>query len=317
MIGALVTEPGVWDIPADIYNSDACCDAPSLNAGCINDLLDECPAIARHRHPRLNTNFEPEYKPYFDIGAAAHLILLEPELFASLTVPINANDWKSDWAQRARMTAREENKIPLLLRDWRTIKEMSAALMSNERIAQAFSEAVSERSIFAKDPGTGIWRRCRPDKMARHGGWLLDYKAMESSNPREFPKQAWSYKWHRRAAWYLDTARLGANIDPQEYYFVVQSKKKPYLATIQMLDFVDIDKGRRDCEKATDIFADCLAKDEWPGYRSSLTPHMDTAFRSSLPAYAHQAIDAQHQAWRDARDIQLNQLAQSPLEQDQ
>lgn len=319
MIEAPVSESGVYEIEMSLYQMDQCCAAPSLNASVVDLLIDECPRVAWQSHPRLNPDFEPEYKPHFDIGSAAHLIQLEPELFSDQTVAIDANDWKTDWAQRERNQARRDGKVPLLLRDWKMIRDMNSALMQNEAIAQAFRDGKSERSVFSIDPATGIWRRCRPDKVAYHGGWLLDYKAMESANPREFGQQAWRFKWHRRAAWYLDTFRQATGAEPKDYWFVVQSKKKPYLATINSLDFVDLDKGRRDCERACEIFAECLSRgtdsSAWPGYRTAAAPDRDTAFRSSLPAFAHQAIDAQHQAWSDAKVAAARALANTPLEQ--
>ena len=54
---------------------------PAVSAGLLWDIVDECPALARHRSPWLNPDYvEPEPADYLDNGTLVHLAALQPEL---------------------------------------------------------------------------------------------------------------------------------------------------------------------------------------------------------------------------------------------
>ena len=64
-------------IPSATYHAD-CADTPSLSSSIAKLLLERPPYWAWAAHPKLNPEWKPaEPKAAFDIGSAAHALLLE------------------------------------------------------------------------------------------------------------------------------------------------------------------------------------------------------------------------------------------------
>jgi len=310
----LITQPGVYQVRSDIYHADPCPE-PSMSAGLVDFLIDQCPAKAWANHPRLNPAYQHKNSRVFDIGIGAHLMQLEPDAFDAAVTIVKSDNWRTDWAQSAATRAREEGKTPLLIRDADMIIGMRGSLRENALAREAFANGKAERSVFVKSPA-GIWRRCRPDLTAYHGGWLADYKTVDNANPSEFGKISWNYRWHRRAAWYLQTFSMATGAEPQRYFFIVQEKWPPYGISVCELDFADIDAGREDCEEAERIFAECLARGSdlpsWPWYQPN-DSNSDGIFRATLPYFAHLQI-AEIQERRDiARHQRALRMMHEPI----
>ena len=296
-ISNLITKPGIYDVPAEVYHADRLLPEPSLSAGMINYLIEECPRICWHNSQRLNPNFEVSESTTFDIGTAAHLIYLEPHLFNEKTVIINADDYRGGDAKKQRDLARAEGKTPLLTKHAEQIFAMRDEFFDNDFVRDVFlkSGGKSEQSVFFKIPETNNrWGRCRPDWVPDHAEWMMDYKTDTTANPDGFGRKSFDMGYYRRAAWYLDGYALATGIQPEHYWFVVQSKKAPFLVTAIELDFHDLDAGREENRRAALIFDRCLTagtdKKSWPGYRHPQSPERDTAFRVSMPGWAHQKV---------------------------
>src|SRR4030065_2301657 len=102
---------GIYNISAEAYHADPC-PVPSLSRSFMQSLIFKTPARVYHDTKRLNPAFvEEEADPKFDIGTAAHALLLEgPE---GIQI-IDATDYKSGKARDDRGAAREAGKTPLL-----------------------------------------------------------------------------------------------------------------------------------------------------------------------------------------------------------
>lgn len=288
------------DMPAEIYHADPL-PVPSLSAGGIPDLIEECPAMFWWNNRRLNPEWEATESTTFDIGKAAHLVFLEPHLFEASTAIIKADDYKGGEAKKARDIARLEGKIPLLFKQAETIRTMHTALMGDETAHNAFTgPGKAEVSIFWRDAQTGVWCRCRPDWTPDHYRWLVDYKTDTSANPANFGKKSFEQSYYQRAAWYLEGFQAVTGVMPERYWFVVQAKKKPFLASVIDLDFYALDVGREECRRAREIFGRCLAKgtdrSAWPGYRRPEAPDRPSAFTVGMPQYAYYRIQERAEA---------------------
>lgn len=281
-----VTRPGVYrGMPAETYHGD-CCDAPSLSASGAKLLMDECPAAFWHAST-MNPDFVPERKREFDIGTAAHLVFLEPDLFGERVVVIDAADYRTKAARDARDDAYAAGKTPLLTEQARQVQAMRNALFAHPIARKAFSGGEAELSMFWRDQTFGVWLKTRPDYLPAHGRWVVDYKTAASANPRAFAKRAYDLGYFQQAAWYLDGVEATTGRRPEHFWFVVQQKDLPHLVTVCQLDEAAIEWGRLLNRKAVEVFARCLERGEWPGYRQPDAPHVDKAFIIGLPGYAH------------------------------
>lgn len=253
MTEILTPEPGFHpSIPEPIYHADR----GSLSVSGAKTLL-RAPALYRWNQDH------PVYKDVFDIGHAAHSLVLgvgEPFMV------IDADSWRTKAATEARDLARAEGRTPLLVADFERVEAMAKELGSHKLAMRLLSEGEPEVSAYAIDPGTGVMRRCRFDWLGP--SVLTDYKTAASSDPFDLAGRygairKWGYD--KQAAWYLDVARdLGH--PAAAFAFIFQMKEPPYLVTVAYVDEDELDDARAANRRALDIFRECLDTDEWPGY---------------------------------------------------
>lgn len=241
---------------------------PALSQSGAKLLLPpSCPAI--YRYQRDNP---PPSKPHFDMGHAAHKMVLG--VGAEIRT-VDAKDWRSKAAQQARDEAHVIGEIPLLISESETLQGMIDALREHP-LAMALLDPANgkaEQSLFAHDDESGVDLRGRLDWLPnpRNGRLLLvDYKTTVSANPDLFAKSAANYFYHGQDSWYRDLViRLGLDDDPA-FLFVAQEKTPPYLVSVVELDADAKRIGAQLNRQAIDIFAECSAKNEWPGYSSDV-----------------------------------------------
>src|SRR5258708_191113 len=94
-----------YDVPAHIYHAD-CSPEPSLTQSIAKILLNYSPAHARHAHPRLNPDHEPDDSTKYDIGNIAHRLILG--LGRELEI-VPGDDWVKD--RKAKSLMREDARL--------------------------------------------------------------------------------------------------------------------------------------------------------------------------------------------------------------
>ena len=286
----IITEPGVYDLPAATYHADPC-DSPSLSAGMISDLLT-APALCFHNSPRLNPAYEaPEDQERFTIGSVAHVMFLEPEMFAEKVVPADYPDWRSGKAQYARSLAVAEGKTAILTKHLARIEAARASFMAHGFTREAFRRGRYEQSIFWRHPVHGFWCRARPDFIADALTHTCDYKTTFSADPARFGRHAFELGYYRRAAWYLEGLQIVLGTRPEHYWFVNQEVRAPFLVSVIELDQQALESGAERNELACEMFAEALETGSWPGYRHADDRHRDKAFRVGLPVWAYTRMD--------------------------
>ena len=70
-----ITDPGLYDMPEADYHADPCPE-PSLSSTLARLMVNRSPRHAWTASPRLNPDHEPVNKETFDVGRAAHAVLL-------------------------------------------------------------------------------------------------------------------------------------------------------------------------------------------------------------------------------------------------
>ncbi|MEN6542335.1 PD-(D/E)XK nuclease-like domain-containing protein [Parvibaculum sp.] len=284
-------EQGVYaDIPHSVYHG-MLTKTPSLSSSMARALVHECPAMLYARS-YLNPDYEREEKAHFDVGSAVHLLYLEREKYADSIAVIDADDWRKKEAQAARDEAREAGTIPLLKKTADELELMRAALLSHPIAGKAFSGAgFSELSLVWKDAETGVWLKARPDWTPASFNFLVDLKTSTTANPSDFARKAYGLGYHMQAAWYLDAVEAVTGEKAKNFWFVVQDKNAPYLCSVAAFDEDAVAAGRAKNREAIRMFADCIERNDWPGYRQENTPDRDTAFILALPGWAQRDIE--------------------------
>lgn len=261
-----ITEPGVYDLPHDEYHVDPVPWGSLSQSGAKLLLPPNCPAKFKHQrdHGRKPTKA-------FDVGQAAHKYVLGK---GNEIVVVEADDWRTKAARKARDEAHADGNIPLLEHEHEQVLAMVAALEAHPLAAALFSNGQPEQSLFWRDGD--IWRRARLDWLPEQradGRRLIvpDYKTTDSAAPDGLTPIMWRYRYVMQAGWYLDgLTELGLADENAVFAFVFQEKDPPYLVTVAELDAPALRIGRLLNQQAIDIYRECIETDTWPGYSTDV-----------------------------------------------
>lgn len=258
---------GVYpDMTDDEYHDDPV-PGGSLSASGAKKIL-ACPA--RYHYERDH----PVYKGVFDVGSAAHKLVLGtgPDIAV-----IGAPDWRTAKAKAERDAARAAGKTPVLEPEYEVVQEMAlairqhpvaAALLDPERGGQA------EQSLFWQDAEYGIWRRARldwlPSTPAPGRFIITDYKTCAAADKASITKAVGNYGYHQQDAWYTDAVRALGLADDPAFLFIFQEKTPPYLITVAQLDYDAVQAGRLANQLAMERYRDCTEAGKWPGYSDDI-----------------------------------------------
>jgi hypothetical protein len=270
-----IDKPGIYDIGATDYHADVC-PRPSLSSGIADVLLTQSPRHAWTAHPRLNPNFRPEEKEAFDLGTAAHALLLQGE---SNFVIIDARDYRTKAAQEQRDAARADGKVPLLAHRWADVQAMVAAAREQLDAMAApipFTNGRPEESLVWEEDG--VWLRARLDWFHLDHRTVDDYKTTQASaHPAVWSRTLFGNGADLQAAFYVRgvKALLGYEAD---FRFIVQENYPPYALSVIALDPEAMAFATAKVERAIALWRECLSHNRWPGYIAR------TAY-AEVPAY--------------------------------
>lgn len=275
-----ISQPGVYQIPAEVYHADPVVGGSLSSTGARKLLPPSCPALFRH-----DQLFGQKHARELDLGSAAHVIALGEG--ADIHV-VGFDDYRTNAAKEERDEAHARGAIPLLPDEFDVVQAMAAQLRRHPRWLDIVSDGgASEQTLVWVDPATGVWCRARPDWMSPNR--IVDYKTSKSAALEKIPSTVANYGYHVQEAWYWEGAIELDLVTPDvEFLFVFQEKTPPYLVTFVELDDVALKVGRERMRRALEIYRDCRDADVWPGYSSDIEP-------ISLPTWVVRAHESE--AW--------------------
>ena len=248
-----ITKPGLYDLaPAD-YHQDPI-PGGSLSQSRAKTLLREA-GPARFKHYEAI----PETKPEWDLGGAAHSVVLGKG--CERLVLIDAKDYKTKAAQEARKAAYADRMTPVLPHQMRQVEDM-AEVLSRHKLATETLAGATEMAMFWQLEN-GLWLRSQMDAM--NPECTGDYKTTADASTWGFARSAWKFRYPLQGAWYR---RLRAWItgDWLPYRLVAQETTAPYLVSVWELDPLAIRQGESDMDEAIAIYQQCMESGNWPGY---------------------------------------------------
>jgi PDDEXK-like domain of unknown function (DUF3799) len=260
-----INKPGVYEMTAEEYHAD-CCPTPSLSSSLLKILMAETPRHAWTASPRLNPDFEREDKEMFDIGTAAHSLMLgDPRKFAVLPY----DDWRKKEAQAERENARTHGKIPLLAKHWDRVTAMvdagRAQLAHHHDASDAFTEGKPEQTLVWQEGD--LWCRIRldwlPDDLTRR---FDDYKSTGSANPDAFQRVAYGIGHDIQAGFYRRGIRAVLGVEKPVIRFIVQETEDPFALCAIELNDEAMDLADYKIERGIERWRWCMQHNNWPGY---------------------------------------------------
>ena len=269
---AAALEPGVYDLTDEEYFAPQLA-ASTLSSTGVRELLA---APAKFRHNQLNPR---PPKRSSDVGHAAHQLVLGagPELVLFPGTGANPEAWQKTSDKEAVAALRAEGKVPLRPSDWAAVHAMADALQSHPFAPRLFAVGAPERTIVWRDEATGVMCRAKADWLRPDG--VVDYKSCDCADKAALSRSVHSYGYYVQAAFYLRGFRSVAPDQLPFFAFVAQEKDAPYLVQPFQLTERALAYGDRKCTEALELYARCVAADEWPGYPADDITLID------LPAY--------------------------------
>lgn len=235
------------------------------------DTLAKAPALLKweQENPREQTDT-------MWWGSVVHTAILEPLEFAKKFACANPElkrSAKKAWAEFEEQTGKEA----LTFEEVETLLNMAKAMNAHKAACKIMTGQI-EASLFWTDEDTGVACRCRPDVINKNLGMVIDLKTCASASAASFAKDAYNFRYHVQAAFYLDACKA-VGIEVDSFVFVCVEKTAPYLVAVYACDQAMIELGRATYKANLETYKRCAAEDSWPGYSQDIEI-------LSLPSYA-------------------------------
>lgn len=247
--------PGIY---SGIKNADYHRDE-ALGSTSLKTLATRTPAHYQHEKKY------PKSSAAFDLGTAAHSLILEQDESGVVVIDVDAKRGKA-WTEPAD-AATAAGKIALTGKEWVQVKAMRDSVMAHPVARELFSGHKAEESVFWDEDGLTL--KCRPD--AWKPGLLVDLKTTRDANPNTFGKTAHEYGYHQSAAHYIDGVKAATG-EELPFHFVLVEKTEPYLVSVVELDVEAVNLGRQLNDRAKRIYRECVESNTWPGYPTATQP---------------------------------------------
>lgn len=209
---------------------------------------------------------------HFDFGHASHIAILEPDrLEEAITrgpeARGNSKEWKAaeDFAEAAGTILLKPDAHDMLL----TIRDL-AAVQPELELMRKDTGRIVETSAYHIDEETGQLVKTRPDLYSPKHKMILDLKNLADGSSRGFSIASSKFGYHMQHAHYSDVWEKGAELEVEAFFFVVFEKSDPPLVAVYELTPSAVEEGYARYRRALKTYAECAARNEWPGYATGV-----------------------------------------------
>lgn len=245
---------------------------------------------------RWRAGFESAGSTSTKWGEAADCYVLNPEEFADRfivapeTYPDSKTGEQKPWTMRSNFckdwAKQNSNKIIVKAEYQDELETARVELLRDHRIAELLRCSKKQVHVMGEylDADTKLVIPVKalidlvPDVNSPFGNSLADYKTCRNAHPSAWGKSVFIYHYDAQAALYLALYTAATGEDRNTFYHVLQENFAPFTTARRMCseDFMEI--GRMKYLIALKHYAQCLARNKWPGYDES-----DQAINGWLP----------------------------------
>lgn len=215
------------------------------------------------------------------IGELIHTIILEPHLYDErfLAVPPAKKNTKVGKAQHAINVANAAGRHMISAAEYMMARDMQESFNQNQFASKIIEDAQFEKSIFWKNPKTGIMCKARPDIIK--DGIVADLKTCADASPRAFQRSAAKYGYFLQAGMIFE-AMTSLGIPLKAFIFICIEKTLPYSIGIYKLDSSALMKAVEQYQTLISKMKLCRDENYWPDYG------VNTLL---MPTWAEQGMD--------------------------
>ncbi len=249
------------------------------------DVIDRSPAHYYYQY--LSGKYERSSTKTFDIGGAAHKLILEPHEFAKefVAVPKTAPKRPSvtqlnaakpspstvaaiQWWEQFNTT--HAGKTQISANDMAEITAIYDSVYRHKAANWLLKEGIAEASIFFTEPETGIECKARPD-FFNSDSFIVDVKTTVNASPSAFGWSALKYRYQVQAAFYMDAFYHKFGEYPAGFVFIAIEKEPPYAVAAYMTTPDMLERGGAAYMRNLQTLRRCLENNEWPAYGELVT----------------------------------------------
>lgn len=276
--GKPIAAPGIYrKIPMDAYHGQLTV-APSISSSGLREIENKSP-LHYFAGSYLNPDRpEDESAAHLDFGRAVHTLLLSEDGFRDDYVirPDTYPDAKTGefkpWSGNATVCKewladqRKAGKTVLLKQQVTDIQGM-AERISKSQVAVDLLRGRIERSIIVKDR-TGVFVKSRPDSLPADT-IIADLKTCADASQVAVGRSIINYGYLQQMALAITSLEEIGQKHVEEAVLLFVETSYPYAFNIKPLDNGDVYTAMRQNRRALNIFAECLAANDWPTYADS------------------------------------------------
>lgn len=240
---------------------------PGLSYSGAKDIL-QSPFLYqwKRQQPRTATDA-------MDKGTVVHALTLgTPQTWRTVAGGRGVTDRKE--------AVRAQGLVPIALDDLADAAAMTASLLDVPEFADLLGHCPPERreiAAVAREDDEAPLLRVIFDALHHSERYGLDVKTGRAGTLADFGRTAYNLGYHIQAAASMAVMEwLGTPLDA--FLFCVVESEPPFLAGVRELDAESVAVGRSRLREAMDLYAACVAADDWP--------KPPTYQRVSLPGWA-------------------------------
>ncbi len=206
-----------------------------------------------------------------EVGKAAHIAILEPDLLDS-SVTCGPADRRGNKWKEAQDFAASAGTILLTEGDFETVMLIRdlASTVPDITILQDDANRIVETSAYAVDEQTGLHVKTRPDIYSPQHKIIGDVKNMADASWPAFQRDIGKFGYHFQHSMYSDVWSKGAELEVDGFFFIVFEKIDPPMVACYELSPSAIAEGYAQYRAAMDLWAECERNNEWPGYPTGI-----------------------------------------------
>lgn len=246
-----------YDLPEHVYRAD-----PAI---CQTDLkvLGRSPA---HLMSRMNYDEEREDSDSMLMGKIAGTLALEPDRKPWWTVIPDGLKLNTKEGIAFKKEHAGEELVSYSL--FRRACGMATSVMDHPIASEILRGAEREVSVFSDiETDHGVVRRKARLDIVTSGNVITDLKSTRDARPDGFGHSVAQYGYAVQAAWYVDIWNSVNPKDIKEVYLLIAVENiAPHCVWVHQLSGDYIANGRQEYRRLLERYAECLSKNEWPGY---------------------------------------------------
>lgn len=247
---------GIFEMSSEEYHRH-----PAWGSSTVRKFASGTPKEFHYHRSQPN-----EPSDAMQLGTAIHTAILEPELMDdSVAVWTGGRRAGNAWKD---FCAEHEGKVILTATQGEIMEAAAQAIQEAQTVYQFLALGDNERSYFAVDPETGLHLKTRPDNRSRIQGrrCLLDVKSIRDLSDRHIARSMFDLGYGAQAAFYCDVVALVEQEPCEDFFFLFVKNSLPVDIRFMQPDPEWIHAGRERNRKALHGLAECIEKDQWPGY---------------------------------------------------